>query len=247
MEESACNEGDPGSAPGLEKTPCRREWLLTRVFWPGEFNGQRSLAGYRPCASQRVGQDWATFTAIRGTPRSHPGPSACLVARMRGATNALSRYVIIYVSVGSESADTPFWLIGSLPTPLFKLSYIRLHCASWGRAVPSSSRCPPAGLTETNSTWWGEPHGRGRWAASRTRGPQAHGLRSRPLPAASERGRGSVCASEAMAAPADTLISTSWKRTGEQKPLLTRTRNCEIMSLPCCKPANNGNLSHSNS
>ena len=154
MEESACNEGDPGSAPGLEKTPCRREWLLTRVFWPGEFNGQRSLAGYRPCSSQRVGQDWATFTAIRGTPRSHPGPSACLMARMRGATNALSRYVIIYVSVGSESADTPFWLIGSLPTPLFKLSYIRLHCASWGRAVPSSSRCPPAGLTETNSTWW---------------------------------------------------------------------------------------------
>ena len=121
----------------------------------------------------KSGTRLSNFPCQTGDSRSHPGPSACLVARMRGATNALSRYVIIYVSVGSESADTPSWLIGSLPTPLFKLSYISLHCASWGRAVPSSSRCPPAGLTETNSSWWGEPHGRGRWAASRTRGPQA--------------------------------------------------------------------------
>ena len=28
--------------------PWRREWLLTPVFLPGEFHGQRSLAGYRP-------------------------------------------------------------------------------------------------------------------------------------------------------------------------------------------------------
>ena len=27
--------------------PCRRKWQLTPVFWPGEFHGQRSLAGYR--------------------------------------------------------------------------------------------------------------------------------------------------------------------------------------------------------
>ena len=26
----------------------RREWLSTPVFWPGEFHGQRSLAGYSP-------------------------------------------------------------------------------------------------------------------------------------------------------------------------------------------------------
>ena len=28
--------------------PWRREWLLTPVLLPGEFHGQRSLAGYSP-------------------------------------------------------------------------------------------------------------------------------------------------------------------------------------------------------
>ena len=36
--ESACNMGDWGSIPG-EKIPWKREWLLTPVFWPGEFHG----------------------------------------------------------------------------------------------------------------------------------------------------------------------------------------------------------------
>ena len=38
--ESPCNAGDLGSIPGLG-TP-------TPVFWPGEFHGQRSLAGFSP-------------------------------------------------------------------------------------------------------------------------------------------------------------------------------------------------------
>ena len=46
--ESACNAGDPGSIPGSGKIPWRREWLLTPIFLPGEFHGQRSLAGYSP-------------------------------------------------------------------------------------------------------------------------------------------------------------------------------------------------------
>ena len=28
----------------------RREWQPTPVFLPGEFHGQRSLAGYSPCS-----------------------------------------------------------------------------------------------------------------------------------------------------------------------------------------------------
>ena len=28
--------------------PLEREWQPTPVFFPGEFHGQRSLAGYRP-------------------------------------------------------------------------------------------------------------------------------------------------------------------------------------------------------
>ena len=34
--------------PGSGKIPWRSEWQLTLVFLPGEFHGQRSLAGYSP-------------------------------------------------------------------------------------------------------------------------------------------------------------------------------------------------------
>ena len=34
--------------PWVGKILWRREWLLTPVFLPGEFHGQRSLAGYSP-------------------------------------------------------------------------------------------------------------------------------------------------------------------------------------------------------
>ena len=43
--ESACNEGDLRSIPGSERSPRGQS---TPVFSPGEFHGQRSLAGYSP-------------------------------------------------------------------------------------------------------------------------------------------------------------------------------------------------------
>ena len=50
----------PGFDPWVGKIPCRREWLPTLVFLPREFHGQRSLAGYSPWGSQRVGHHWVT-------------------------------------------------------------------------------------------------------------------------------------------------------------------------------------------
>ena len=44
--ESACNLGDLGSIPGLGRCP-EEERLPTPVLLPGEFHGQRSLAGYK--------------------------------------------------------------------------------------------------------------------------------------------------------------------------------------------------------
>ena len=38
------------------KVPLRKEWLLTPVFLPGEFHGQKSPEGYSP-RGHRVGQD----------------------------------------------------------------------------------------------------------------------------------------------------------------------------------------------
>jgi len=47
VKKSAWNAGVPGSIaewgrPG-RKISCRREWLRTPVFLPGEFHGQRNL------------------------------------------------------------------------------------------------------------------------------------------------------------------------------------------------------------
>ena len=47
--ESAYNVGDPGSIPGLGRSPGEgNEWQPTPGFLPGESHGQRRLAGYSP-------------------------------------------------------------------------------------------------------------------------------------------------------------------------------------------------------
>ena len=38
----------PGLDPWFGKIPWRREWQPIPVFLPGEFHGQRKLAGYSP-------------------------------------------------------------------------------------------------------------------------------------------------------------------------------------------------------
>ena len=60
--ESACNAGDMGLILGRGRFPGEETWVPTAVFSPGEFHGQRSLAGYSPWGSQRVGHNWATNT-----------------------------------------------------------------------------------------------------------------------------------------------------------------------------------------
>ena len=47
--ESACPAGDPGSIPGLGRSPGEMiGYSLHPVFLPGKFHGQRILAGYSP-------------------------------------------------------------------------------------------------------------------------------------------------------------------------------------------------------
>ena len=40
--------------PWVWKIPLRREWLPDPIFLPGEFHGQRSLAGYSPCSCKEL-------------------------------------------------------------------------------------------------------------------------------------------------------------------------------------------------
>ena len=51
--ESASNVGDPVQSLGWDN-PLEEEMATTPVFLPGEFHGQRSLAGYSPMELQRV-------------------------------------------------------------------------------------------------------------------------------------------------------------------------------------------------
>ena len=44
--ESACNER-PEFSPWVGKTPWRRDWLPTPVFWPGEFHELHSPWGHK--------------------------------------------------------------------------------------------------------------------------------------------------------------------------------------------------------
>ena len=76
--------------PGFEfwagKTPWRREWLPTLVLLPGEFHGQRRLAGYSPWGRGKWGTLWdeqkgglvagnlAGPPACRHLAASRPGP-----------------------------------------------------------------------------------------------------------------------------------------------------------------------------
>ena len=54
------NAGDLSSVPGSGRSPPEKEWNPTPVFLPGEFRGQRSLAGYSPWSCERVRHDWMT-------------------------------------------------------------------------------------------------------------------------------------------------------------------------------------------
>ena len=54
---SAWNAGDPGSIPGLGRSPGEGNGKPTPVLLPGESHGGKSLVGYSPRGSQRVGHD----------------------------------------------------------------------------------------------------------------------------------------------------------------------------------------------
>ena len=45
---SSCDAIEPEFDPWVRKMPWRKEWLPTPAFLPGEFHGQRNLAGYSP-------------------------------------------------------------------------------------------------------------------------------------------------------------------------------------------------------
>ena len=63
--ESTCNAGDWGFDPWIRKIPWRKKQQSTPVFLPGEFHGQRSLAGYSPWGHKELDTTkWLTHTQL---------------------------------------------------------------------------------------------------------------------------------------------------------------------------------------
>ena len=55
--ESTCNAGDPGSIPGLRRSPGKRVWQPTTVFLPGQSPWTEEFRGLQSMGSQRVRHD----------------------------------------------------------------------------------------------------------------------------------------------------------------------------------------------
>ena len=60
--------------PWVGKMPWRREWQPTPVFLPGEFHGQRSLAGYSP---------WSRKESDRTEQLTHKEPTITFILTQR--------------------------------------------------------------------------------------------------------------------------------------------------------------------
>ena len=71
--EFTCQCRRHGFNPWSRKIPWRMEWQPTPVFLPGEFHGQRSLAGYSPWGCKRVGYNLANALAFAITPADRNG------------------------------------------------------------------------------------------------------------------------------------------------------------------------------
>ena len=63
--ESACSAGDPWFDPWAGKIPWKRKWQPIPVSLPGEFHGQRSLAGYSPWGHKEFDlTEWLTLLLL---------------------------------------------------------------------------------------------------------------------------------------------------------------------------------------
>ena len=76
-----------GLNPWVRKTPWRRTWQATPVFFPGEYYGQRSLVGYKSIGLQRVRHNWSYLACMQvslGLPRWFSGKeSTCQCRRWK--------------------------------------------------------------------------------------------------------------------------------------------------------------------
>ena len=108
-----------GFNPRVRKISWRRAWWPIPGFLPGESHGLRSLAGYKPTGSQKVGHDWSDWAYI-------------VYLDDRFLVTPQIRY-LKQVSHSSHSGPSPAWpfLKSVLGTGLclwLQRSYLNLSC-----------------------------------------------------------------------------------------------------------------------
>ena len=75
------------------KIPWRRDWLPTAGFLPGEFHGQRSLAGYSPWDHKELDM---TLTPVLLPGKSHGGPWWAAVHGVAKSWTRLSNFTFTF-------------------------------------------------------------------------------------------------------------------------------------------------------
>ena len=69
--ESACSAGDPGSIPGLGRSPGEGNGKPTPVSLPGKSHGHRSLMGCSPWGHKESGTAEQLTVTYRRAPLTH--------------------------------------------------------------------------------------------------------------------------------------------------------------------------------
>ena len=92
--EPACNAGDGF----VGKIPWRRKWQPTPVLLPGEYHGQRSLAGYSP---------WGRKSRIRLATKPSPPAGEDTEAQRNSLTRAESHSCSTYLSWSNSLSLQP--------------------------------------------------------------------------------------------------------------------------------------------
>ena len=76
--ESACNAGDLGTIPGLERSPGEGERLPTPIFWPGKFHGLYSERGRKESdTTERLSLIYRLYFTVKERKRKGKSIAEC--------------------------------------------------------------------------------------------------------------------------------------------------------------------------
>ena len=125
----------PGFDPWIGKVPWRREWLPTPVFLPGEFYGQRHLAGYSPWHHKELDttERWTYTVEIWNLGRGWWWAEMCWTGGQWGLWMDLVSTCCSELLLSMSVSQRPAWSHWGGNRPLACLFPHRAYASSWIR------------------------------------------------------------------------------------------------------------------